>query len=99
MKYSPERPRVVLRSSNDRGRLCIAVQDNGIGIRREDLKHIFERFYRVHTGNVHNVKGFGLGLHYVQQIAHAHGGGVSVHSEFGVGSTFTLSLPLNNGQR
>ncbi len=93
MKYSPERPRVVLRSSNDRGRLCIAVQDNGIGIRREDLKHIFERFYRVHTGNVHNVKGFGLGLHYVQSIAHAHNGRVNVVSEPGKGSTFTLELP------
>ncbi|MFN8350687.1 MAG: HAMP domain-containing sensor histidine kinase [Flavobacteriales bacterium] len=94
MKYSPERPRVVLRSSNDRGRLCIAVQDNGIGIRREDLKHIFERFYRVHTGNVHNVKGFGLGLHYVQSIAQAHNGRVNVVSEQGKGSTFTLELPV-----
>ena len=94
MKYSPERPRVVLRSSNDRGRLCIAVQDNGIGIQREDLKHIFERFYRVHTGNVHNVKGFGLGLHYVQSIAQAHNGRVNVVSEQGKGSTFTLELPV-----
>jgi two-component system phosphate regulon sensor histidine kinase PhoR len=94
MKYSPERPHVVVRSSNDRGKLRIDVQDNGIGIRREDMKHIFERFYRVHTGNVHNVKGFGLGLHYVQSIAHAHDGRVSAVSEPGKGSTFTLELPV-----
>ena len=70
-------------------------RDRGIGIRKEDQRHVFERFYRVPTGNVHDVKGFGLGLHYVQQIAFAHGGGVSVRSELGKGSIFTLSLPLN----
>jgi two-component system phosphate regulon sensor histidine kinase PhoR len=94
VKYSPEKPRVRISTEDDGKRLRIAVQDNGIGIKREDLKHIFERFYRVHTGNVHNVKGFGLGLHYVQEIAHAHNGRVNVKSEFGKGSTFTLELPL-----
>jgi two-component system phosphate regulon sensor histidine kinase PhoR len=99
LKYGPDNAAIQLRSrSNARGHrggeFTLSVQDHGIGIRREDLKHIFERFYRVHTGNVHNVKGFGLGLHYVQQIAQAHNGGVSVHSEPGKGSIFTLSLPL-----
>jgi two-component system phosphate regulon sensor histidine kinase PhoR len=75
--------------------LNIDVADHGIGIRSEDVKHVFERFYRVHTGNRHDVKGFGLGLHFVDQIAKAHDGQVSVQSEFGKGSTFTLSLPLD----
>jgi two-component system phosphate regulon sensor histidine kinase PhoR len=94
VKYSTDTPTVRITSENTNGKLRIAVQDNGIGIARDDIKHIFERFYRVHTGNVHNVKGFGLGLHYVQQIAEAHGGHVSVQSEVGKGSTFTLELPV-----
>jgi two-component system, OmpR family, phosphate regulon sensor histidine kinase PhoR len=94
LKYGPEDTVITVGSRSKGGELTVSVQDHGIGIRKEDLKHIFERFYRVHTGNVHNVKGFGLGLHYVQQIALAHGGGVSAQSEFGKGSTFTLSLPL-----
>ncbi|HMC97527.1 MAG TPA: ATP-binding protein, partial [Flavobacteriales bacterium] len=96
LKYGPDDSSISLRTRSKGGELLVTVQDHGIGIRKEDLKHIFERFYRVHTGNVHNVKGFGLGLHYVQQIAHAHGGGVNVSSEFSKGSTFTLSLPINN---
>jgi two-component system phosphate regulon sensor histidine kinase PhoR len=94
LKYSPDHPHVVVRTGVAQGRLRIAVEDRGIGIRREDLRHVFERFYRVHTGNVHNVKGFGLGLHYVQSIAHAHGGRITAESEPGRGSTFTLELPL-----
>jgi two-component system phosphate regulon sensor histidine kinase PhoR len=94
LKYGPEGATIRIGSKVQDGKLLIAVQDQGIGIRREDLKHIFERFYRVHTGNVHDVKGFGLGLHYVQQIAKAHGGHVHVDSELGRGSTFTLTLPL-----
>ena len=96
LKYGPDDSRIRLRTRSKGGELLVTFQDHGIGIRKEDLKHIFERFYRVHTGNVHTVKGFGLGLHYVQQIAHAHGGGVNVSSELGKGSVFTLSLPLAN---
>lgn len=94
LKYGPDDTRIELGSRNSGDLLLITVKDHGIGIRKEDLKHIFERFYRVHTGNVHNVKGFGLGLHYVQQIAKAHGGRIDALSEHGKGSTFTLSLPL-----
>ncbi|MFZ1686496.1 MAG: HAMP domain-containing sensor histidine kinase [Flavobacteriales bacterium] len=94
VKYGGSQPHVIIRTANDRVALHITVQDNGIGMKREHLKHIFDRFYRVPTGNIHNVKGFGLGLHHVQQIVKAHGGRIEVQSEPGKGSTFTVELPL-----
>lgn len=93
VKYGGEQPVVRVSTSNDRVALRISVQDNGIGMKREHMKHIFDRFYRVPTGNRHNVKGFGLGLHYSSQIVRAHGGTIKVDSAPSMGSTFTVELP------
>lgn len=94
IKYSNAAPQVRISTSNDHRKLHIGVADRGIGIRKEDVRNIFERFFRVHTGNVHDVKGFGLGLHYVAETMRSHGGKVAVKSTWGEGSTFTLELPL-----
>ncbi|MCB0781968.1 MAG: HAMP domain-containing histidine kinase [Flavobacteriales bacterium] len=99
IKYCTDKPHITIRTRERSGRLVVEVQDNGIGIRKEDLRHVFERFYRVPTGNVHDVKGFGLGLHYVKHIAEAHQGDVVASSRPGQGSTFTLELPLRNERR
>jgi signal transduction histidine kinase len=94
LKYSKETPEVLISSKKIGNYALISVQDKGIGMNRETKQRIFEKFYRVPTGNVHNIKGFGLGLSYVKAIVEAHNGEVSVETESGVGSTFHIKLPL-----
>ncbi len=94
-KYSTENPTIKISSENYQQGILISVEDNGIGISEKAQKHVFDQFYRVHTGNVHNVKGFGLGLHYVKTMTEAHKGWVRVHSQLGKGSRFVLFFPKN----
>lgn len=96
IKYSPQAPQIVVGTKLQEGHLLLSVQDHGIGIAKADQKHVFDKFYRVSTGDVHNVKGFGIGLSYVAQVVHLHHGRITLESEPGKGSTFTVSLPANN---
>ncbi len=92
-KYSPDKPHITICTKNVASGLQIAIKDNGLGISKEARKHIFDKFYRVPTGNLHDIKGFGLGLSYVQAIVVAHGGTIEVQSELGKGSTFIMTFP------
>jgi two-component system phosphate regulon sensor histidine kinase PhoR len=89
-------PSITIATESRKGEFLISVTDQGIGMAKDVLGSVFEPFYRVPTGNVHNVKGFGLGLSYVKKIVEAHGGQVSVKSKLGEGSTFEISLPYGN---
>ena len=96
VKYrKPDQPvDIYMKTWNDDTHLYVSVKDTGLGIKKEDMKKVFEKFYRVHTGNVHDVKGFGLGLAYVKKIVDLHKGEISINSEYGKGTTFTIKLPV-----
>ncbi|MCE3227534.1 MAG: two-component sensor histidine kinase [Bacteroidetes bacterium] len=101
VKYSPEKPEITIHTFNREGELIIQISDKGIGIDKEHQKYVFEKFFRVPTGNVHNVKGFGLGLAYVKKIVELHGGSIVIQSGSASalasldnrGTTFIIALP------
>jgi len=96
VKYrKPDEPLdLYIRTWNEKDRLCFSIRDTGLGIKKENVRKIFDKFYRVHTGNVHDVKGFGLGLAYVKRIIDLHEGEIKCESELGKGTKFTISLPI-----
>ena len=94
VKYSPVAPKIDIYTENVKNFIIVKIQDQGDGMSKAVQRKIFEKFYREHTGNIHNVKGHGLGLAYVKRIVEDHQGEIYVESEKGKGSTFILILPL-----
>lgn len=95
LKYTDRKPEIRLTATKEEGWVQIHLSDNGRGIAREHLEHLFEKFYRVPQGDVQSVRGYGLGLYYARRVAERHGGTLTVESRVGVGSTFTLKIPAN----
>ncbi|WP_353722416.1 HAMP domain-containing sensor histidine kinase [Dyadobacter sp. 676] len=99
IKYSPEKLHLTITTRNENGGIAIAIADKGIGMSREQQQRVFDTFYRVPTGNLHDVKGFGLGLSYVKKMVEAHDGTVRLQSKPGEGSTFTIWLPVRKEEQ
>lgn len=95
IKYGSEKPKIQIKTWNSEEGIIISFEDNGIGISPEHQKNIFKNLYRVPTGDIHEVRGFGLGLYYVKTVINEHNGAIEVKSELGKGSTFNLLLPFN----
>ena len=92
IKYSDGEPEILIQLIKKGGIVKISVRDKGHGIKKEHINKIFDKLYRIPTGNVHNVKGFGLGLSYVKAICQLHGWNITVQSKIGEGSTFTIEI-------
>lgn len=92
IKYSPEKTEISVSTTNSENKIAVQISDQGVGMSSEEIKHVFDKFYRVATGNRHDVKGFGIGLSYVKLIIEEHSGEIKVKSAPGKGSVFTITL-------
>tara|TARA_R110001583_G_scaffold21469_5_gene81584 strand:- start:6613 stop:7782 length:1170 start_codon:yes stop_codon:yes gene_type:complete len=95
VKYSTDSPKIKITTVTKNNELCISISDEGIGMTKDEQNNVFDRYYRAHTGDIHNVKGFGIGLSYCKMIIDAHKGSIKVWSKKNIGSTFTVVLPLS----